>query len=125
MANGPGPRQPEEIHVLPEDMMELPIDAKLVHMARMLDGYLFRLFTHTYSIEWILKDEERGLSPRVRSMEEYQSELRRADAIGQVVWVKDRRKFEGKVLAAVVAGLVINAVGLVIVAVATFRSIGG
>lgn len=105
--------------------MDLEIDAKIVHMARMLDGYLYRLFTHTYGIEYILKDDERGLSPRVRSMEEYQSELRRADAIGQVVWVRERRRFEGKILAAVVTGLVINAVGLAIVAVTTFRIIGG
>ena len=125
MANGPGPRRPETIHVLPEEMMDLEIDAKIVHMARMLDGYLYRLFTHTYGIEYILKDDERGLSPRVRSMEEYQSELRRADAIGQVVWVRERRRFEGKILAAVVTGLVINAVGLAIVAVATFRIVGG
>lgn len=114
MPNGPGPRQPEPIHVLPDDMTALPTDAKITHMARMMESYLSRLFSHTYGIEYTLKDDAVGLCPRFRSVEEYQAELKNRDAVGQIAWVKDRRKFEGKILVGVVGALLLQGVGLVV-----------
>lgn len=125
MANGPGPRQPEEIHILPDDMMDLPIDAKIVHMARMQEGYFSRLFVHVYGIEYTLKDDLVGLCPRFRSVEEYQAELKNRDAIGQVAWVKDRRKFEGKILVGVVGALLLQGIGLIFMFARVLGSGGG
>ena len=113
MANGPGPRNPEAIHVLPEDMNDLPTDAKIVHMARMMESYLSRLFSHTYGIEYTLKGDAVGLCSRFQSAEEYLQELRNKDAIGQVAWVGERRKFEGKILVGVVGALLLQGLGLV------------
>lgn len=118
MSDGKGPRQPEPIHVLPEEMAELPVDGKLMHMARMMESYLHRLFTHTYAIEHTLKDDEIGLCLRMRTVESFQDQLRENDAVAQVSWVRGRRKFEGRVMAGIVIAILVEAIALVVIGVA-------
>lgn len=107
-----GPRRVENIHILPDDMVELPIESQLFHAAKMLDSYLGRLFTHVYGIESTLQDEERGILPRLRSVESFQANCRENDPIDAARWVKNRRRFEGKVLVAVVTAILVQSVGL-------------
>ena len=113
MPNGPQPREPEEIHILPEDFGSLPEQAQLSHMGRMTQSYLQRLFYHVYNVEHILSAPESGVLSRLQSQGEYVDALRDADAIENCRWAGERKGAELKIVVGIIIALILQSAAVI------------